>query len=248
MVVGVADSGSDHIPINEHSLLFGFMALPWDQLRITYDMELMYADNAFVRLSPRQWLAALALFALVIALTPWIWQHVERFDIGPDYRVPYDLSKDYWLYGRRLRQVVGPEKVIVLGDSVVWGEYVAPDGTLSHFLDRATGSTNRFINGGLNGLFPLAQEGLVTWYGKPLRHRNAAVPVEPLRGNVAAEEFARPVLGEHLHLLGAADRHGELHHRSPRPPSGTVTTILSACRLDASRSRILPVTEGGTAW
>jgi len=124
-----------------------------------------------VRLSPRQWGATLMIFALVILLTPRVWERLEHFDTGPDYRIPYELSKDYWLYGRRLHQVAGPGKIIVLGDSVVWGEYVAPDGTLSHFLDQATGATNRFINAGLNGLFPLAQEGLVTYYGKSLRNQ-----------------------------------------------------------------------------
>ena len=54
----------------------------------------------------------------------------------------------------------------MLGDSVVWGEYVAPDGTLSHFLNQEAEATNRFVNLGLNGLFPLAQEGLVDYYGK----------------------------------------------------------------------------------
>lgn len=124
-----------------------------------------------IRLSAREWATTLVILALVVALTPSIWERIEHFDPGPDYRIPYELSKDYWLYSRRLRQVVDPDKIIVLGDSVVWGEYVAPDGSLSHFLDQASGSTNRFVNGGLNGLFPLAEEGLVTWYGKSLRHK-----------------------------------------------------------------------------
>ena len=59
----------------------------------------------------------------------------------------------------------------MLGDSVVWGEYVAPDGTLSHFLNHEAQATNRFVNLGLNGLFPLAQEGLVNYYGQALRHQ-----------------------------------------------------------------------------
>jgi len=124
-----------------------------------------------MRLSGRQWSITALVAGLVILLTPWIWEHLERFDTGPDYRIPYGLSKDYWLYARRLGQVVAPSKIVVLGDSVVWGEYVAPDGTLSHFLNQATDATNRFINAGVNGLFPLAEEGLVTWYGKALRHR-----------------------------------------------------------------------------
>jgi hypothetical protein len=148
-----------------------------------------------IRLSARQWLAVFVLVGLAAVLTPRLWERVERFQTGPDYRIPYSLSKDYWLYGRRLRQAATPDKVLLLGDSVVWGEYVAPDGTLSHFLNQQagvadapgtpasagsakshspnqqTGAGDRFINGGLNGLFPLAQEGLLRYYGGAIRHR-----------------------------------------------------------------------------
>ena len=124
-----------------------------------------------VRLKARQWILTFVIWGLVLLLTPWIWERLERFDVGPDYRIPYQLSKDYWLYGRRLRQVTGPDHVLVLGDSVVWGEYVAPDGTLSHFLNQESQATNRYVNLGLNGLFPLAQEGLVDYYCQSLRHQ-----------------------------------------------------------------------------
>lgn len=124
-----------------------------------------------VRLNRGQWIMTLLITAVFVLLTPKIWERVERFETGPDYRVPYELSKDYWLYGRRLRQVAQPGKVVLLGDSVVWGEYVLPDGTLSHFLSQITGATDRFVNGGLNGLFPLAQEGLIDSYGASLRNQ-----------------------------------------------------------------------------
>ena len=124
-----------------------------------------------MRLDARHWLAVLVFVGLVVGLTPRLWERVERFETGPDYRLPYFLSKDYWLYGRRLRNVATPDKIVLLGDSVVWGEYVAPDGTLSHFLNEQAGAADRFINGGLNGLFPLAQEGLLRYYGGALRHR-----------------------------------------------------------------------------
>ena len=128
-----------------------------------------------VRLDARQWLAAFLIVAMVLLLTPWVWGRLERFETGPDYRLPYQLSKDYWLYGRRVSQVVNKDKVLLLGDSVIWGEYVAPDGTLSHFLNEQAGATNRFVNLGLNGLFPLAQEGLVNYYGRSLRHEKIVV-------------------------------------------------------------------------
>jgi hypothetical protein len=124
-----------------------------------------------VRLNARQWLAVILIIAVVAFLVPRLWTRLERFDTGPDYRIPYELSKDYWLYARRLNQATGPGKIVVLGDSVVWGEYVSPDGTLSHFLNQEAGTKEQFINGGLNGLFPLAQEGLVNCWASSLRHK-----------------------------------------------------------------------------
>ena len=63
----------------------------------------------------------------------------------------------------------------MLGDSVVWGEYVRPDGTLSHFLNAESSSSNRFVNCGVNGLFPLAMEGLVANYGNAIRNTRVIV-------------------------------------------------------------------------
>lgn len=116
-----------------------------------------------MRLNWRLWLASIAALAGVILLTPRIWKNVETFEIGRDYRMPYTLSKDYWLYQRRLQQTIKTDDVLVIGDSVVWGEYVLPDGTLSHFLNEQTKS-DRFVNAGVNGLYPLAIEGLVNHY------------------------------------------------------------------------------------
>ncbi len=123
------------------------------------------------RLAARHWVYVLGFVLLGVFLTPRLWTKIERFVTGPDYRLPYPLSKDYWLYERRLRGIADPAKIVVLGDSVVWGEYVLPDGTLSHFLNQEAGRSDQFINGGVNGLFPLALEGLIRYHGQPLHHR-----------------------------------------------------------------------------
>jgi hypothetical protein len=123
------------------------------------------------RLNGRQWALAAAIFACLAWGTPRLWVRLEKFETGPDYRIPYSLSKDYWLYQRRLREIADPRRVTVVGDSVVWGEYVLPDGTWSHFLSRQAGEPGKFVNGGVNGLFPLALEGLVRYYGGALRGR-----------------------------------------------------------------------------
>ncbi len=128
-----------------------------------------------LRLNARQWIVVSCLVVSAFVLAPRIWTRLERFETGPDYRIPYPLSKDYWLYERRLEGVADPSKVVLLGDSVVWGEYVLPDGSLSHFLNREAGERERFINGGVNGLFPLAMEGLIRSYGGALRKRKVMV-------------------------------------------------------------------------
>src|SRR5262249_2075933 len=49
------------------------------------------------------------------------------------------------------------------------------DGTLAHFLSEQSGQPGRFLNGGVNGLFPLAFEGLIRAYGQALTGRNLIV-------------------------------------------------------------------------
>ncbi len=122
-----------------------------------------------VRLHVRNWAIVFGIVLLLAAVTPPIWKKIERFDTGPDYRIPYSLSRDYWLYERRLQRIA-QTNIVLLGDSVIWGEYVLPDGTLSHFLNREKAGSE-FANAGVNGLFPLAMEGLVRSYGRPLRHQ-----------------------------------------------------------------------------
>jgi hypothetical protein len=118
-----------------------------------------------MRLTARQWLAALGILLAVIFATPAIWKKAERFETDATYRIPYDLSRDYWLYERWIKRVAIPGNVLVLGDSVVWGEYVRPDGAWPAFLDREKTGFH-FVNGGVNGLFPLALEGMVRHYAK----------------------------------------------------------------------------------
>jgi lysophospholipase L1-like esterase len=133
-----------------------------------------------LRLNFRQWLIALGIVALGILLVPHAWEKIERFDTGPNYRLPYDLSRDYWLYARRLRREIDPAHIIVLGDSVVWGEYVRPDGAWPVFLNREVDSHPRFVNGGVNGMFPLALEGLVRHYAILPKGQKVLLQCNPL--------------------------------------------------------------------
>jgi hypothetical protein len=50
----ITDGGGDFIPIHENWGLFGAALRPTPQLRVNFNVEAMYADNAFTRISPRQ--------------------------------------------------------------------------------------------------------------------------------------------------------------------------------------------------
>ena len=58
--------------INENTLLLGLWARPTQKLRFRYDMELMYADKTFTRLSPRQY----QLYKLRGSYTPTPWANI----------------------------------------------------------------------------------------------------------------------------------------------------------------------------
>lgn len=140
-----------------------------DRNRIPIDEH--FGACAF-RLSMRGW-RIVVLFSLLFcfSITP-IWRSLESLEYDNDYRVPYELSKDYWLYERHATRRSGDAApCYVLGDSVVWGEYVRADGTLSHFLNQGRADTP-FVNAGINGVFPLALEGLVRYHMPAIRNKD----------------------------------------------------------------------------
>ena len=100
--------------------------------------KVAFGSNA-IRLSCGQWIAVGVIVAALFCLTPSHWERMERFDPGPDYRIPYELSNDYWLFSRWCRSACSRPSTLIIGDSVVWGQYVAEDQTLSHYLSELAG-------------------------------------------------------------------------------------------------------------
>ena len=132
-----------------------------------------------IRLTGGQWLG-LGLFAVVIVVfAPSLWHHAEKFALEPDYRIPHDLSNDYWLYERFAGLAADHYDTLLIGDSVVWGEYVTRQETLSHYLNELAGQ-ERFANLGLDGAHPLALGGLVEFYAESVSGKNVLLQCNPL--------------------------------------------------------------------
>ena len=132
-----------------------------------------------IRLTGGQWLG-LGLFAVVILIfAPSLWHHTEKFALEPDYRIPHDLSNDYWLYERFAGLAAMHYDTLLIGDSVVWGEYVNRQETLAHYLNELAGE-ERYANLGLDGAHPLALGGLIEFYAESVSGKNVLLQCNPL--------------------------------------------------------------------
>jgi len=130
-------------------------------------------------LSLSEWLIASLLAAALFVFVPKFWPARAFAGAGPDYRLPYRLSSDYWLFNRYCRWVCSRCDVFVVGDSVVWGHYVSQDGTLSHYLNELAGQ-EQFANLGVDGIHPIALEGLLRYYARDISGKTVLLHFNPL--------------------------------------------------------------------
>ncbi len=157
------------------------------------DIFTAYGSNAF-RLPLRQWGWVLAFAIVFVVLTPWLWPRLEKLEPAADFRMNYDLSNDYWLYERAAKMAAERCDTMLIGDSVVWGQYVKRDQTLSHYLNELAGR-ERVANLGLDGAHPVALAGLIEYYAAAVANKNAILFCNPLwmsspqRDLQTAEEF-----------------------------------------------------------
>lgn len=132
-----------------------------------------------IRLSGYEWIIAGIICLVLFGLGPTLWGRLEKFDPGVDYRLPYTLGNDYWLYSRYCGWACSKYETILVGDSVVWGHYVSPGNTLSHYLNQYTGR-ECFANLGVDGFHPAALGGLLKYYGRDISGKNVVIQFNPL--------------------------------------------------------------------
>ena len=132
------------------------------------------ATSNAILLSPREWLMAALIVAVFVIAAPRVWPSMQPFNPSVDYRIPFEFSEDYGLYRRLVDDCIDHDRLLLIGDSVIWGEYVTAEQSLSHYLNAQVGSP-QFVNGGVNGTHPLALEGLVRDYAGGLSDRSVIV-------------------------------------------------------------------------
>ena len=140
--------------------------------------DIAFGSNS-IRLSGWEWIAVAVIFLSFFSFGPALWGRLGEIKSGPDYRLPYRLGGDYWLYSRLCRRACSQYETVLLGDSVIWGHYVPRDGTLSHFLNENAGR-DQFATLGVDGFHPAALWGLVRFYGQDIANKKVILHLNPL--------------------------------------------------------------------
>lgn len=135
------------------------------------------------------WVVAVTMFVVWTAL-PRIAAYRTAAQFERDDRTHPEHSEDYWLAARHASHAFANEQAIVVGDSVVWGEYVEAKDALSAQLNRIQ-PYRKFANRGTNGLHPLAIEGLLRSYLRP-RGERVVLHINPLWYTSKSRDLSDP--------------------------------------------------------
>jgi hypothetical protein len=141
-------------------------------------VDVPLTSNA-IRLSGWEWIVVAIICLAAFCFAPSLWGQLGEIKYGPDYRLPYPLGSDYWLYSRLCRKACSQYDTVLVGDSVIWGHYVPADGTLSHYLNEDAGQ-DRFANLGADGSHPAALWGLIRYYGRGISNKKVILHLNPL--------------------------------------------------------------------
>lgn len=147
-----------------------------------------------------------------------------------DYRLPYHLGEDYFLYKKYAGSVAAYNTIPVIGDSVIWGHYTSDSDTLTAHLNREQ-SRMEFSNMGIDGIHPAVMYGLVENYCKSLRNKKIIVGINLLWMSSARHD-----------LTGA--KNSEINHSMLLPQFNEVIPAYSPSleeRLSSVIKRGMPV-------
>lgn len=145
------------------------------------------ASNALF-LRPKEWIVILILVTSIFIGSPIISKRSEQIN-DSNYRIPYRLSNDYWSY-TQLTSRLSEKEIPIIGDSVIWGEFVDNNSSLSHFLSDL--SDHDFTNAGMNGLYPLALEGLIKNHARSIKKRKVILHLNLLWMSSPERDLSTP--------------------------------------------------------
>ncbi len=138
------------------------------------------------------------VLVLAASVLPYLLPFTDTAAFTGNYRIPYDLGEDYFLYSRYANHT--GSKIPVIGDSVIWGHYTTGQDTLTANLNRLSGR-EKFANMGLDGIHPAAMNGLVKCFAPNLKNRKVIAGVNLLWMSSPRHDLSGPVNSEINHKI-----------------------------------------------
>ena len=140
-----------------------------------------YPNSNSLILSIGEWVLVGLLFFGIITVVSSCWHRWEEFNPDSDYRLPCweEKKSDYWAFSRWCKYAHPRYKVFVIGGSVIWGQEVRNDETISHYLNQFAGDKRFSANMALDGFHPVAMYGLTKYYGKHLNDKHILLLCSP---------------------------------------------------------------------
>jgi len=144
----------------------------------------------------------ISILALIFitAVIPFIVPFTDTELFTGNYRIPYSMGEDYFLYNRYSKSIANDRRIPVIGDSVIWGHYTDSDNTLPAHLNRLNTNPG-FVNMGLDGIHPAAMSGLIDIYSSGLKNRKVIAGVNLLWMSSSRHDLSGAVNSEINHKI-----------------------------------------------
>jgi hypothetical protein len=138
------------------------------------------------------------ILLLTGAVIPYIFPLADSTSFTGDYRMPYSMGEDYFLYKKYSEKTALEKTIPVIGDSVIWGHYTFNSETLPAQLNRLNPKI-KFTNMGLDGIHPAAMNGLMNLYSAKFKNRKIIIGVNLLWMSSPRHDLTGPVNSEINH-------------------------------------------------
>lgn len=145
-------------------------------------------------------LTSFILLGLTVVIVPFSCPATDSASFTENYRIPYSMGEDYFLYNRYSKNAAQKNRIPVIGDSVIWGHYTDKENTLPANLNKLNTETG-FINMGLDGIHPAAMNGLIKYYTPEFKNRKIIVGVNLLWMSSPRHDLSGPVNNEINHKV-----------------------------------------------
>ncbi len=144
-------------------------------------MKTTIPNSNTVFLNGREWLIVLGVFIAISLVVYNGFNRWERIPVETDFRSTCWEARmsDYYAYSQWANYARDHYKILLIGDSVIWGQEVPNNETVSHFINQQLGK-EEVANLGIDGLTLAALDGMVANYGSAFRNTNAIVELNPL--------------------------------------------------------------------